>query len=148
MVELFEAYRAFYGAPPHRERSETFLSARLAIGDSVLIVGVDNNDVPIAFAQLLPSQSSLQLAPRWLLADLFVSPQHRGRGVGHAILATARAVAARRGATSMELFTAHDNAVARRLYESSGYVLDTSFVHYETEISSDDEPPPPRGHTS
>ena len=134
LAEMFERYRAFYRAPARREAAVAFLTKRLASGDSHLIVAVDADDTVVAFAQLYPSFSSLRLTRSWLLADLFVAEEHRCNGLATALLDRARSLAVATNASSVELFTAHANLTARRLYESAGYTLDESFAHYEMQL--------------
>lgn len=55
------------------------------------------------------------------IANLAVSPDERGRGVGAALLDAALAEAARRGAITVYLEVRDSNEVARRLYGSRGF---------------------------
>jgi ribosomal protein S18 acetylase RimI-like enzyme len=50
-----------------------------------------------------------------------VSPGQRGKGYGRTLLNAAEEAAAQHGITAMGLNVFGTNAVARRLYESSGY---------------------------
>lgn len=59
--------------------------------------------------------------PEATVGRLAVSPDHRGAGVGSALLADAVASAARRGAAGVTLCTQEENGTARRLYESAGF---------------------------
>lgn len=72
----------------------------------------------------------MRLVRTWLLNDLFVAPAARGGGVGRALLQAAAAQARVRGAASLSLSTALDNAPAQALYESLGWVRDTRFCEY------------------
>ena len=56
----------------------------------------------------------------WFLKQLFVAPDHRGRGVGTALIMHARHHAEEAGADRLELHTAPGNDGARRLYERLG----------------------------
>jgi ribosomal protein S18 acetylase RimI-like enzyme len=73
----------------------------------------------------------LQLEPRiaatgeaWIY-DIAVAEDLRGRGYGRRLLTAAEAEARRAGATYLALNVFGDNAVARSLYESSGYAIKT-----------------------
>ena len=55
------------------------------------------------------------------LAELYVVPTHRGRGLGRALLQEAIAVARSRGADRMDLGTREQDVAARALYESLGF---------------------------
>ena len=55
------------------------------------------------------------------LAELYVVPQHRGHGLGRALMDAAIALARERGADYMDLGTSEDDTAARALYESLGF---------------------------
>lgn len=55
------------------------------------------------------------------LAELYVVPQWRGRGIGRALMEAALDHARARGADYMDLGTAETDVAARRLYESLGF---------------------------
>jgi ribosomal protein S18 acetylase RimI-like enzyme len=55
------------------------------------------------------------------LAELYVVPERRGRGLGRALLQTAIDCARARGADHMDLGTGENDVVARALYESLGF---------------------------
>ena len=55
------------------------------------------------------------------LAELYVVPPLRGKGIGRALLDGAMTLARERGADHMDLGTSEDDAPARALYESAGF---------------------------
>jgi ribosomal protein S18 acetylase RimI-like enzyme len=55
------------------------------------------------------------------LAELYVAPQQRGRGLGRALMEAAIELARSRGAGYMDLGTAETDVAARGLYESLGF---------------------------
>lgn len=55
------------------------------------------------------------------LEDLYVAPEHRGHGLGRALMETALEVAREEGAIEMHLGTSEDDVAARALYESLGF---------------------------
>jgi ribosomal protein S18 acetylase RimI-like enzyme len=55
------------------------------------------------------------------LAELYVVPRRRGRGLGRALMEAAIELARREGATYMDLGTSEDDVAARALYESLGF---------------------------
>jgi ribosomal protein S18 acetylase RimI-like enzyme len=67
----------------------------------------------------------------WILNDLFVAPEHRRRGVAHALMSAAEKLAMDDGSKGLALSTAKTNAVAKALYESRGWKQDVTFDHYE-----------------
>lgn len=55
------------------------------------------------------------------LAELYVVPDRRGRGLGRALMEAAIELARDRGADHMDLGTSEDDVAARALYESLGF---------------------------
>lgn len=55
------------------------------------------------------------------LAELYVVPDRRGRGLGRALMNACMALARSRGADHMDLGSAESDSVARALYESLGF---------------------------
>ncbi|HEX4093026.1 MAG TPA: GNAT family N-acetyltransferase [Trebonia sp.] len=55
------------------------------------------------------------------LAELYVAPARRGRGLGRALMEAALGEARRRGADSMDIGVDEPDTAARRLYESLGF---------------------------
>ena len=55
------------------------------------------------------------------LAELYVAPSRRGRGLGRALMRAAITLARERGADRMDLGTGEGDVVARALYESLGF---------------------------
>lgn len=130
LVPLFGAYLQFYQVPRLPADVHAFLEARLRQGDSLLLVGEDEQGQAQGFVQLYPYFASLALQPAWLLSDLYVSPEQRRLGLGAALMNAARAHAERSGACGLQLETAHDNLAGQALYERLGYVRDQQFYTY------------------
>jgi ribosomal protein S18 acetylase RimI-like enzyme len=72
------------------------------------------------------------------LAELYVVPPLRGRGLGRALLEAAMDLARERGADHMDLGTSESDVAARALYERSGFTnreSDGSIMYvYEREL--------------
>jgi GNAT superfamily N-acetyltransferase len=87
----------------------------------VLIARLD--DVPVGFALFFHTFSTF-LARRGLwLEDLFVYPEHRGAGIGKALLRAVATVARDRGCGRFEWSVLDWNAPALRFYESLGATI-------------------------
>jgi ribosomal protein S18 acetylase RimI-like enzyme len=56
------------------------------------------------------------------LAELYVQPDHRGQGLGRALLEATMDLARERGANFMDLGTSEDDVAARALYERMGFI--------------------------
>ena len=87
-------------------------------GDTaVLLIGATPDG--IAVLRLRPAIWSEAL--ECYLAELYVVPVRRGRGLGRTLLLAAMDHAAQLGADYMDLGTSEDDVAARRLYESLGF---------------------------
>lgn len=127
---LFDGYRQFYGQAPDVARARAFLRERFQHHESVVLLAVDAEGEGAGFVQLYPLFSSVRAARTYLLNDLFVAPAARRKGVAVALMREAEAYAKAVGAVGMSLTTAHTNEAAQRLYESLGWVRDTTFREY------------------
>lgn len=129
LAPLFDAYRQFYRQPADLARARDFLAERLARQESLVLLAELDGEA-IGFTQLYPLFSSVRTVRTWLLNDLFVALSARRSGAGRALLQAAAEQARARGAASLSLSTALDNAPAQALYESLGWVRDTQFCEY------------------
>ena len=130
LVPLFAGYLQFYQVPRSASEIHAFLLERLQRGDAQLFIARDEQGMAQGFTQLYPLQSSLALAPSWLLSDLFVLPSARRQGVGEALMNAARAYAEASGACGLQLETAKTNLAGQALYERLGYVRDELYLTY------------------
>ena len=130
LVPLFAGYLQFYQVPRSASEIHAFLLERLQRGDAQLFIARDEQGMAQGFTQLYPLQSSLALAPAWLLSDLFVLPSARRQGVGEALMNAARAHAEAHGACGLQLETAKTNLAGQALYERLGYVRDELYLTY------------------
>jgi ribosomal protein S18 acetylase RimI-like enzyme len=133
LVELFEAYRAFYRCELVADAARSYLATRLANGESTVFLAWQERDggrQAVGFTQLYPGWASLKLAPSWVLYDLYVAPAARRLGVARLLLERAIRHARGSGAKVVVLETAIDNAPAQALYESTGWKRDTDFYTY------------------
>ncbi len=102
--------------------SPAWLAERVAAlcdaGDAVVLLGGEGPD-GIAVLRFRPAiwTSGLEC----YLAELYVAPAHRGRGLGGALLDAAMRLARARGADTMDVGVDEPDAVARHLYERAGF---------------------------
>jgi ribosomal protein S18 acetylase RimI-like enzyme len=75
----------------------------------------------VGLAICLPSYSSFRARPILNIHDIAVVPEHRGQGIGHALLAAIEKEACRRGCAKITLEVRSDNALARDLYRRCGF---------------------------
>jgi ribosomal protein S18 acetylase RimI-like enzyme len=87
-------------------------------GDTAVLLAGDGPD-GVAVLRFRPSIWSQAL--ECYLAELYVVPALRGRGLGKALLQASIDLARDRGASYMDLGTSEDDVAARALYESFGF---------------------------
>ena len=130
LVPLFDAYRRFYSQPSEPERARCFLLERFEHDQSVIFLAFEDA-AAIGFTQLYPSFSSGAMARIFILNDLFVAPEARGRGTGSALLQAAAQYGRRVGALRLVLSTEIANTTAQSVYERMGWQRDTVFCVYQ-----------------
>ena len=128
IVPLFDAYRVFYKKTSDVEAAQKFLKERFSHNESVIFIALENEE-PIGFTQLYKTFSSTTLEPSYILNDLYVSPNHRKKGVGEALLNQAKQHCQEMGYKGLALETAMDNP-AQKLYERLNWEKDTAYIHY------------------
>jgi ribosomal protein S18 acetylase RimI-like enzyme len=130
VVRLFDGYRQFYGKASDPSLARQFLAERLAQHDSIVLIAERSDGTAVGFVQLYPSFSSVRAARIYILNDLYVVPEARGRGTGSLLLRGAADVARASGAVRMKLSTAVTNVAAQKLYETEGWKRDEDFYEY------------------
>jgi ribosomal protein S18 acetylase RimI-like enzyme len=93
----------------------------LADGDTVVLLGGDGPHGPDGLAVLRFRPAIWSEALECYLAELYVVPARRGRGMGRALMNAAMEVARQTGADYMDLGTSEADVAARALYESLGF---------------------------
>jgi GNAT superfamily N-acetyltransferase len=123
LVMLLDAYARDPmggGAPLCRETREALVPGLTATpGAFSLIARVDGE--PVGLANCFTGFSTFAAQPLVNVHDMGVLPQHRGRGVGKALLQAVEAEARRRGACKITLEVLSGNARAQALYLALGY---------------------------
>lgn len=95
-------------------RFRTLLSGR----DTAVLLG---GGTPRGLAVLRFRPAIWTEALECYLAELYVVPDQRGRGLGRSLLEAALDLAREHGADRIELGTSEDDVAARALYESAGF---------------------------
>lgn len=128
LAPLLDGYRVFYKQPSDLEKATEFLTERFLKNDSVIFMAYEGASA-LGFTQLYPSFSSVSMQRTYILNDLFVSSEARGKGVGEALMNKAKAFAISEGAKGLTLETEVANP-AQKLYERLGWIKDTEVFHY------------------
>ena len=136
LVPLLDAYREFYGQASNEGLAREFFAARMIKDESVVLLAVDRDqdEAGVGFVQLFASFDSVELAPIWILHDLFVAIGARRCGVGRRLMQAASEFCRTTDAVRIDLSTAIDNTRAQALYRALGYVRDEGFYHYCLEL--------------
>ncbi|WP_342505022.1 GNAT family N-acetyltransferase [Sporosarcina sp. FSL K6-2383] len=129
LTELFDLYRLFYEQSSDLDSARTFLNDRLSNEESIVFIAFDDNEA-IGFVQLYPSFSSISMRQTWVLNDLYVKEQGRGKGFGEALMRRAIAFAKKTGAKGVLLETGKENVTAQRLYEKIGFAQETNYFYF------------------
>jgi ribosomal protein S18 acetylase RimI-like enzyme len=116
---LLDAFNREFDEPtPGPQALAARVRELLAGGDTAVLVGGAGPDglVVLRFRAALWTT-----ALECYLAELYVVPDLRGRGLGRALLEAAMTLARERGADRMDLGTSEDDVAARGLYERLGF---------------------------
>jgi GNAT superfamily N-acetyltransferase len=136
LLPMIAAYQRFYEVPQERideERNRAFFSRFVAPSEDGMLLGAWRGEELLGYACLYWHFTSLVPADTVLMNDLYVDANHRGEGVGRALIEASAAIARERGAHRLEWVTAPDNQTAQRLYDSTGAERSTWF-EYELKV--------------
>jgi GNAT superfamily N-acetyltransferase len=134
LSKMFDAYRVFYEKSSDLNAAEIFLKARMDNQDSVIFVAESTVSDLVGFTQLYPLFSSTRMQRLWLLNDLFVAPESRGKGISIQLIDAAKRLCIETEACGLILETAKANTIGNSLYPKSGFHLDTDHHYYSWDI--------------
>jgi len=92
----------------------------LLAGDDFIVLLAGDEPRGLAVLRLRPSIWTQGL--ECYLAELYVQPEHRRRGLGRALMTATLHTAGDRGADYIEVATSEDDVAARALYEKFGFI--------------------------
>jgi GNAT superfamily N-acetyltransferase len=119
VAELLHAFNVEFETPtPGAEVLTGRLRQMLARDDVVALLA---GEPAVAVALLTFRPGVWDPGPVALLEELYVRPELRGRGSGHAVLEHAMAVARQRGSKTFEINVDEGDTDARRFYEAHGF---------------------------
>jgi GNAT superfamily N-acetyltransferase len=130
LVKLFDEYRMFYEKESDIVNAEKFISERLLQNDSVIYVAANAEGKLTGFVQLYPIFSSTRMKRLWLLNDLYVEKEHRGKGISKQLIAFAKQLCKQTNACGLILETAKSNIIGNGLYPKVGFTLDNEHNYY------------------
>lgn len=130
LVELFDLYRVFYGKKPDPQQARLFLTERIERQDSVIYLSLTDQNEGIGFIQLYPIFSSTRMCRHWLLNDLYVKKEYRGKGYSISLMEKAKQLAVQSRAAGLLLETEKTNVIGNKLYPQVGFSLDAEHNYY------------------
>ena len=129
-ADLYAGYRSFYQLPDDPEAvATTWQWVRDGEHGLVGLVAVDDDNVPVALANLRWFARPLSASIGLFLDDLFTASAARGSGAASALLDYAADHAGEGGGSVVRWITAADNATARSVYDS--HATATHWVTYD-----------------
>jgi len=130
LAELFDQYRVFYHKESDIPAAARFLQERLENKDSEIFVAEENGSLT-GFVQLYPIFSSTRMQRYWLLNDLYVNGNHRGKGYSKELIEDSKELCRSSNAAGILLETGKSNDIGNQLYPACGFELYDSVNFYE-----------------
>lgn len=130
VVELFDQYRVFYEKKSDKVKAEEFITERLKLNDSEIFVAETDDKSLVGFVQLYPIFSSTRMKRLWLLNDLFVNNEFRGKGLSKMLIEKSKELCIQTNACGLILETAKTNIIGNELYPKVGFSLDKEHNYY------------------
>ena len=127
---LFNSYRMFYGKKFDLKVAEEFLRSRIEKKYSKIFVCYFNNELS-GFVQLYPLFSSTRVSKYWLLNDLYVDVNKRGKGFSKLLIQRSKELVIESKACGMMLETEKSNDIGNKLYPSTGFKKNELSNFYE-----------------
>lgn len=134
LAELFDQYRIFYHKDSDIHAAEKFLTERIENSDSEIFVA-ENEGKLVGFVQLYPLFSSTRMKRYWLLNDLYVNENYRGKGFSKQLIEASKELAKSTDAAGILLETGKSNDIGNKLYPSCGFEIYDEVNFYEWKIS-------------
>jgi len=130
LAELFDQYRVFYHKESDISAAENFLKQRIENKDSEIFVA-ESEEKLTGFVQLYPLFSSTRMKRYWLLNDLYVNENYRGKGFSKKLIEEAKQLAKSTNASVILLETGKSNDIGNQLYPSCGFEIYDEVNFYE-----------------
>lgn len=129
VAELFNLYRIFYRQADDLEKCKTFIKQRLDHDQSNIFL-IYSDGKAVGFVQLYKLYHYVKLAKQWLLSDLYVHPDYRGKGFSVALINRAKQWCDETEACGLMLETEKTNDIGNKLYPRCGFEYDANHNYY------------------
>jgi len=127
---LFDSYRVFYRKEANLKQAKEFLEERINNNESVIYIIRTNSGSIMGFVQLYPLFSSTRMKRLWLLNDLFVAEEHRGKGYSKQLIEAAKKHCKKTDYCGVMLETEKSNVIANKLYDTTNFEIDNEHNFY------------------
>lgn len=88
------------------------------------------DDKIVGNVSVYPANWPSELGSAWIIANVATHPAYRGRGIGRRLIDASLDMIQQRGGTTAILQVDADNAVAQRLYQQAGFVVERAWTHW------------------
>lgn len=126
---LFDLYRIFYRQDSDIERGKGFLKDRFLNSESDIFLAILDGKA-VGFVQLYKLFHYTKLRKQWLLSDLFVHPDYRGKRLSVALIERCKKWCEETDACGLMLETEKTNDTGNRLYPRTGFIYDGGHNYY------------------
>lgn len=126
---LFNLYRVFYRQEPDLVKATAFLKERFLNNESDIFLVIADGKA-VGFVQLYKLFHYAKLQKQWLLSDLFVQPDYRGKGLSVALIDRSKQWCAETDACGLLLETEKTNDIGNQLYPRCGFEHDKTHNYY------------------
>ena len=137
--KLWDGYNAFYGRSGEKALSEQITQATWSrlfdLDETIFAVVAERDGVVVGLAHYLFHRSTTRLDLVCYLQDLYAAPEHRGCGVGRALIEDVYARALHSGATRVYWQTQANNTAGRHLYDR--VAQHQGFIVYSRELGAE-----------
>lgn len=132
LVDLFDAYRVWYRKASDKKTAKHFLLQRIKNGESIVYACENEEGNLVGFTQLYPIFSSVRMKRMWLLNDLFIDPDFRGKGISKMLINHAKELCKKTNACGILLETEASNDIGNKLYPATGFELEENNFYFWT----------------
>ncbi len=132
LVDLFDAYRVWYRKASDKKTAKHFLLQRIKNGESIVYACENEEGNLVGFTQLYPIFSSVRMQRMWLLNDLFIDPDFRGKGISKMLINHAKELCKKTNACGILLETEASNDIGNKLYPATGFELEENNFYFWT----------------
>ena len=129
VLPLIRKYQEFYKVEIiNDEKNKMFFSKFIDSDNGVLHLYRCDGKV-IGFSTIYNGFSSTRAEAVAILNDLYISPSYRGKGHGKELIENAIKIAKSKGYSRLQWFTAQDNQIAQKLYNTIGASQSQWFIY-------------------